>query len=364
MTQPNNDNRMSWIRNIDKLKNDDSGSYYCEYEIASECYIPGVLNYQDGMIRSSFLTIKKDRNGLHHYNLKIKYAAITDPSFNIRATPKGYYFKDGILGELLSIFSVYFQCRIYLIASYFGELTDTNIKTKTEFNFIYEPCNAHIHPPIFSSRNKNFAKGLSDFLDSVKSLDARYHQQFALACYHYAKALKEIGIDSEMVFVKLVSSIEALSEFIELDENDDLLKGKKFEDIVNANVLSVDEKDELKRVFDVRKSRKKFIRFIERHSKGFFKGGRYRAIHAKIKKANLPKILDAIYSARSSYLHSGEPMHLSQPTIDSYRWRWDTDPTLGMIIDNRRISASKKLPYTYFFDSLVRHCLLQFLKNA
>lgn len=363
LAHTSNDNRMSWIRNIDKLKNNDSGSYYCEYEIASECNIPGVLNYQNGMILSSFLTIDKDRNGLHHYTLKIKYAGLEEPYFNREATLGGYFFKDGILGELLAIFSVYFQCRFYLIASYFGELTSSGVKTKTENNFIYVPCIPHIHPPIFSSKNKNFAKGLSDFLESIKSLDAKYHQQFILACYHYAKALKEVGIDSEMVFVRLVSSIEALSKFFELDKKDDLFKGKKFEDVIKNDVLCNKEKEELKKIFNVRKARKKFIRFIENYSTGFFKGGKYRAMHTKIKKARLSKILNAIYDARSSYLHSGEPMYLSQPNRDSYKWKWDIDPSLYTIIDNRKISAAKKLPYTYFFENIVRHCLLSFLKD-
>ena len=34
-----------------------------------------------------------------------------------------------------------------------------------------------------------------------------------------------------------------------------------------------------------------------------------------------------------------------------------------MTIDNRSISLSKKLPYTFFFEGLVRQCLLNFLKN-
>lgn len=293
---------MSWIRNVDNLKSNDSKSYYGEYEIASECNIPGVLNYHDGMILSGLLTRNKDRNGLLHYTLKIKYPELKEPYFNTKASKKGYYFKDGILGELLAIFSLYFQCRFYLMASYVGELTSTGVKTKTENAFVYQPCHPDIHPPIFSSKNKNFAKGLSDFLDSVKSLDVKYHQQFILACYHYAKALKEVGIDSEMVFVRLVSSIEALTEFIELDKKDDLFKDKKFDDVVKSDVLSPEEKKELKKIFDVRKSRKKFIRFIEKHSKGFFKGGNFKATHTKIKKGNLLKTLNAIYDARSSYL--------------------------------------------------------------
>ena len=353
---------MSWIRNIDTLKKSSSDSYYCDYEIASECHIPGVLNYHEGMILSGFLTIIKDRNGLLQYTLKLKYAGLSKP-YNEKATQKGYYFKDGILGELLALFSLYFQCRFYLMASYFGELTSASVKTKTENNFLYQPCNPDIHPPIFLSKNKNFAKGLSDFLDSVQSLDVKYHQQFILACYHYAKALKEVGIDSEMVFVRLVSSIEALSKFIELDKKDDLIKGRKFEDIIKSEALSKEEKTDLKRIFEVRKVGKKFIRFIEKYSAGFFRGGNFKATHTKIKKGDLVKILKTIYDARSAYLHDGEPMYLSHPFRDAYRWKWDTDPTLGMIADNRKLPPLKKLPYTYFFEGLVRHCLLNFMKK-
>ena len=80
----------------------------------------------------------------------------------------------------------------------------------------------------------------------------------------------------------------------------------------------------------------------------------------KIKKGDLPKVLTAIYNARSAYLHAAEPMYLSIPIKGGERW--DADPTLGMTIDNREFSADQKLPYAYFFDGLVRHCLLNYLK--
>ncbi len=357
---------MSWIRNVDKLSNDPTDGYYVEYEIASECNIPGVLNYQDGMILTSFLTANKDRNNLYHYTLKIKYAGkiLRETSTYRKVSSKGYYFKDGIVGELLAIFSLYFQCRFYVIAAYFGELSSDNVKTKAEYDFMYRPCSPHAHPPIFSSRNKNFAKGLDDFLDSIKSMDTKYHQQFILACYHYSRALKEIGIDSEMVFIRLVSSIEALSEFIRLNNKDDLFEGRKFEDVIRDDVLSNEETKELQKIFEVRKVGQKFIRFIGQYSIGFFKGGKYRAPHLKIKKSQLPKVLKTIYDARSSYLHNGEPMYLSQPSRYSYEWGWDTDPILSTIIDNRRMSTSKKLPYTYWFEELVRHCILTFIKES
>ena len=52
-------------------------------------------------------------------------------------------------------------------------------------------------------------------------------------------------------------------------------------------------------------------------------------------------------------------MFLSQPIKG--REKWDTDPTSGMIVDNRSLTSSQKLPYAYFFEGLVRQCLLNYL---
>jgi|SRR5205807_535921 len=80
---------------------------------------------------------------------------------------------------------------------------------------------------------------------------------------------------------------------------DDKLEKQAVTDLVERSALPKELKNELKTVFDVRKSRKKFIRFIEQHSSGFFKGGNFKAKHLKIKRANLGKELTVIYTARS-----------------------------------------------------------------
>jgi cation transport regulator ChaC len=64
--------------------------------------------------------------------------------------------------------------------------------------------------------------------------------------------------------------------------------------------------------------------------------------------------------ARSKYLHAGAPMFLSQPIKGGEKW--DIDPTAGMIADNRSFTPAQKLPYAYFFEGLVRHCLVNYLK--
>ena len=71
-------------------------------------------------------------------------------------------------------------------------------------------------------------------------------------------------------------------------------------------------------------------------------------------------------------------MFLSQPIKGGEKW--DTDPTVGMIVDNRLFPPpkkvpssgaisdnrsyipSQKLPYAYFFEGLVRQCLVNYLE--
>jgi len=54
-------------------------------------------------------------------------------------------------------------------------------------------------------------------------------------------------------------------------------------------------------------------------------------------------------------------MFLSRPFKGGEKW--DTDPTSGMMVDNRSFSARQKLPYAWFFEGLVRQCLLNYLKG-
>src|SRR3989338_8449866 len=129
-----NDNRMAWIRNLERLSKSSKGAYYSEFEIASECRIVGPLNYKGGKIRCSPFSMDKDMNGLYHYLLSIKYPQYSG-SYNEKADKKGYYFKEGEIGELLALFSLHFQRRFYLVATYQGELTSKSVKTKFENNF-------------------------------------------------------------------------------------------------------------------------------------------------------------------------------------------------------------------------------------
>lgn len=355
------DNRMAWIRSEERLLASEAG-YFSEVEIASEQRITGVFSYGDNFLLAGLYQIEKDAtNGLYHYLLKMRFPPFEGYDNLPTATRHGYYFKEGMLGEILCLLSLHFRSRFYLVSTIQGELTPRGLRTKIENEFLYKKSNPVIHPHIFEQPNKTFARWINEFFDSVKNLDTRYHQQFILACHHYQRALKEVGVDSEMVFIRLVSAVEILSQDEELDSEEDVLENTNITKLLEESDLTAIEKEELKKVFDVRKSGKKFVRFIERNCSGYFKGGNYRAKHTKIKKENLGAVLKTIYQARSDYLHSGEPMYLSMVMHGANNW--DTDPSMGMTIDNRNIPESKKMPYTFFFEGLVRHCLLNFLRK-
>src|ERR1700687_4260406 len=205
------DNRMGWIRNLEALASGGQ-QYTVEYELGSECQILGLLDYADGKIICAPMSTEESRDGLWLYNLILHYP-LGPHSLNAKADEKGYYFKDGILGEILALMSVFFRCRFYLISS---RLLPGNpslgMTIKKEYPFVRMKCNPGIHPPLFQKPKDNLSSGFKEFLDTVKSLDRNLHQDFALACHHYARAIKEVGVDSEMVFIRLVSAIEDLSQ--------------------------------------------------------------------------------------------------------------------------------------------------------
>src|SRR5262249_1004922 len=142
------DNRMQWIRNLEALSTA-THHYTVECELGSECRISGLLDYSNGKIICAPLTTEKAKNGLFLYNLsvKVRYGGQLP---NVQADERCYVFKDGLVGELISLMSLYFRCRFYLISSRMLPDDPTRGMTiKREYDFLYESCNPAIHPPIF-----------------------------------------------------------------------------------------------------------------------------------------------------------------------------------------------------------------------
>lgn len=284
---------------------------------------------------------------------QVKLVSNKEAKYDItKATKDGYYHPDGVAGEFASLMALFYRTRFYHVATTYGELTSRSIQGRHKNTVLRNRPAKEIDTYVFGNHERNF-KEFENFMASIDSIPEEHHRAIISAASNYNLALRENGIDHEVVFVRLVSAVEAFSNSFELKPKDDPLSQVAIEDLLKG--LEGEIKQELLTSLQARKSRMKFTRFLEKYSTGYFKGGSHAARHTKIKRAQLGEVSKAVYTARSKYLHTGERMYLSHVFPGT---KFDTDPTSGMTIGQRKFTEKEKLPTIQFFEGLVRHCLL------
>ena len=342
MRKKQSDNRMQWILFIEECKKTKSKkAYFTEYEICSEVRIPGVLDYGNGALLCSLLQ-EKNRKGLYTYTVRVKHIEKEYKFDENSYSKEGYYFENGLIGELMALFSVYFQARFYLKATVTGELTSKSMRLRSENEFQYKAPYPFLNFEMFSDRKRNWAyqDGLRVFLDTIRELDQKYHQNLIIAFYWHAKAIKEIGIDHQLFFIKMVSAVESLLKFVKISPDS---LDKKLRKMMDNGEFNNDESNAIKRWLENRRIRQRFTFFLLQYSNNFFKGGKKKARRCHIYKNQLDKYAKRIYDARSAYLHNGSPMYLSQDMRGKHARYWDLDPSLGMMTDRKKFAANEKL---------------------
>lgn len=361
-----NDKRMQWILALDDCqKNDSEKSQYIDYEICAEVRIPGVLEYGNFLHCVSY-DFDKNEDGFYTYIIRIKFPHKKEDFLENNYSKKGYYFVNGIIGELLVIFSFYFQTRFYLRATISGDISEVDTRMRSSYKFINqkinEPLGKFINKEMFSSSlNKNWSnENLNKFLDDIRKIDQKYHQGLIRTFYWYSEAIKEVGINHQLFFIKMVSAVEALLTFENFSEDD---LHKKIKNLINNNIFFKNEKDEISNWLDNRSINQRFRRFIKKYSVGFFKGGKRKAEHCYIRKNELDMYLKRIYNARSKYLHEGVPMYLSMDLNNKDAICWDVDPTQGQMIDRSKIDGKTKLPRTRWFERIVNYSIKKFINT-
>ena len=335
--------------------------YTTEYEICSEVRISGVLDYGNGFLLC-YLLEEKNKMGLYTYGVQVKSVQKEFKFDESKYTKDGYCFKDGLIGELMALFSVFFQARFYLKATN-GFFTSPNeqirrLRHKNEFH--YRKPHPFFNYEMFSDQKRNWAyqNGLGEFLDTFKNIDGQYHQSIIRAFYWYAESIKEIGVDHQLFFIKMVSSVEALLKYIDIPKDD---FPEKIKMVINKQVFNGEQKDEIEKWLQNRKIRQKFSIFLSQYSKGFFKGRRWKAKHCHIYRNDVALFAKKIYDARSAYLHVGNPMYLSDDLTSDFAKTWDLDVSMGMMVDRKEYSAKEKLPRTRWFERITNHCLKSFM---
>ncbi|MBP7671189.1 hypothetical protein KA119_02765 [Candidatus Gracilibacteria bacterium] len=352
------DSRMNWILHIEEVNSSKTKSaYYTEYEICSEVRITGQLNYKDDSIRCQLLE-EKNAKGLYTYQLTVKHIEKEYKFNRNNYSNEGYYFEEGLVGELLAIFSVFFQCRFYLKTSC------TNSGFRYRYKFTYSQPEKLINYEMFTNQNRNWCNqnnNLEDFLNKIISLNQKYHQKLINSFFWYAEGIKELGINSQLFFIKMTSCIEPLLKFTPNKKSNDL--ERKVTNLIRKSIFNNSETEELENWLKNRNIKKRFVNFIAKYSKGFFKSGRRKRKNSHIYKSKLNEFTKIIYNARSKFLHEGTPMYLSmEPNIDSEK-HVDIDGTLGMMSDRKKFNTKEKLPRPRWFERIVNHCLQNFIEE-
>jgi hypothetical protein len=345
--------QMFWVRILDALAARGAEPSVIEAEVAAEVLIPGMLTYADHAIVFGPTTFAPDASGLYKYLLRVKSPTPGEPiAFDtvLKTSSRGGYLLPGApVTELVALFSLALQARLFVLATVERPLDPQYLPRKTDCDVLRATGDlGHQDGLLFSSLEDRNIVSLPPLLDAIRRIPAKHHLELAVAADHYARAVRTIGLDAEMVFVRLVSAIERVMP----EHPSDSLSEK----LLALEGLSDAEREELKVTLQARRARVRFVAFLDRYSKGFFDGEPKEPAHTQVTPENLPDVATAIYRARSGYLHGGDPMYVSRRMGQFPAWHME--PTVGKWEQNRAFTAAQKLPTTEFFHRLVRHCIL------
>lgn len=352
------DNRMLWLRELTKPLVPDNSLERTEIEFASDSYMIGTVDYADHRILCQISTPEPDARGLFRYTLILRRPPFDAADyFTGPATTDGYFFEGGPGAEILALISLCCQARVFAISIASSDSSPDAIPMRWYFDTTPTSNNGHFTPST-EACPVSLPTSLIPFLDTISHIPQHLHPGLALSAHQYSEALRSIGTSEELAFIRLVSAVETLSGDFELPVEDDPFKGSSFDNYVRSEKLSPQLKGELKNLFNVRKSRLKLVRFMQRHAPVAVQA----EDRTRITSGNYEGTLTAIYKARSRYLHRGQPMYTSRP--DARHADLDFSPERSKRVDRRFFDADEKLPFARSFQALVRIAIMHYAQSS
>ncbi len=344
------DKRMNWLRAMERLI-DSQETYVENYELISDCRIPGLASYGNGFLLCGLIAEIDPFADSHSYLLKLKFA--TGLPETIEAGKDGINFHPS--DEIFSLMSLHLHARFYHRSTTTDDLTDHGIPTRTHARVVHFPIRFQkdFHVPELFKDHGNLTT-INDFLKQVSLLPPRYHRDFIYSAYNYADGIRWIGVDSKIAYLKLIIAIEILAadkEEIQDDLNKELeaMKARISQTLINE-------------VFGFQKQRrikKSFIQFILNHKTNFLTAHSHKS-KPDVTDENIESFLGAIYDSRSAYIHEGRPMAISNLSYHGSDVEMWVEKSISGTLET---SEKEKIPTTAFFESLVRHCLLEYFER-
>lgn len=350
-----NNQKMFLIQNLDDLSEVSAKFNTSEYEILTDAFVVGKLSF--GPYDLSIWEFGVKREGENRkLCLRIKEKILENNEWADTATKDGYYHGGGIAEEIVALSSLALHGRFIL-----GPVVRYN-DTPQMFSWRY----GYIDESLIKGEKEISAP--SQFFELVKGLKVEYHLKFILAVRLYHQALLIIEDQPDIAYLNLVSSIETLSQ-------DYLFQGEAPSKIDEnlANLIKTIENESLRNEIEVslkeihvilkRDGRigKRFVSFIIEYTDNSFWTRDDRPENGKIDPSQFENILKRIYDQRSKYLHTGELFQKSiyfSPVANA-----EMDGAIRMMSKGKSWEQKGFIPYPHFFEKLVNHVLLNFLKQ-
>lgn len=358
------DNRMSCLRYIENLDQNslekETDFYSEEYEYFSDSRVTGVFSLgKKRQITFRIIEGEKNENGYYRYLLHVPMKMGTDigqagyKKMMTDAKEDGYYFKEGMAGEFISIFAVFLRARFYLRSRTFRDKEQVSSKTTYP---VFLPDTVREYTSIFNDEKKNLTSDLIPFFQKIQELPDVAHFNIIHSFKEYHQALKNLGVDHDISYLKLVVAIEGIA----VTEKP---RSRFSEDFPECFELIKKEKKRLEQIstaWATRGSFKSVVTFLEKYLLPTHP--EYRETKHMTATGVAPIILintlERIYKARSKYVHEGLPVEISRMGFADSPYQ----PSLGGIIDKRRLSGEEMLPMISYFEEMVHKTLLAYVE--
>ncbi|MDO8468185.1 MAG: hypothetical protein Q7S29_00300 [Candidatus Peribacter sp.] len=344
---PLKDRRMNWMRSIDRLEGAQE-TYHENCELKSDCWIPGIGEYANGFLLCGGIAEMNKDGGQHSYILKLEYA--TGMEETIEAGRRGIDLWPS--REIISLMSLHLHARFFLSSTTTDTLTSSGIPSRTHHKFIqgsYKFDDDSFVPDLF--KDKGNLTTLASFLDEIRNIPDRYHRDLIYAIYNYADAIRWIGFDEKITYLKLIIAVEILA-----GDDEEIHDELNLELQNNKSRIPEELAKEVSEFQKQRRIKKSFIQFIMDHKTDFL--GSRKKTDMYVTDENIDKYLAAIYNSRSNYIHEGRPMTIS--SLSHYDWDVSPGKTIRGTLET---GENEQIPTAVFFESLVRHCLLQYIEK-
>jgi hypothetical protein len=203
---------------------------------------------------------------------------------------------------------------------------------------------------------------LASRLEELSRLPSEYHEAFILACRMYQEAVMVIDDKPDIAYLLLVSGVEVfVAKFVprtsESELSEEIRQALGQCDPESRKVL-------LRRILELdRGISRNFVSFVNAHVTDDFwsQSPKISTEEGRVTREELPELLKRVYNQRSKTLHEAEPFppNVLAPPNDYAEIDRRSEITVG----ERRWTQTQFVPYVRFFERLVQHVLVTFLKT-